>query len=183
MTISGDANWLRFPRRDGAHGGPPFDAAGRHPAAQSALRRRLHLLAVGAESFKGHSSTLDFTDEGVECGTAAAIPGRSATAARQAAYARRSVPVGGHVSNVTLTVTDREGAGVVSRMPVEPGTPPTAALRLLADGASAGQQIFFTGEASRADARSIVSYDWNFGSGRPARGPRSHAVRQPAPTS
>ena len=51
------------------------------------------------------------------------------------------------------------------------GTGPTASFTFSPSGAAVNQQIFFTAEASRATAgRQIVSYDWNFGSGRTGNG-------------
>ena len=57
---------------------------------------------------------------------------------------------------------------------VTPGVilpPPTAAFVFSPTNPVAGQMIFFSAEASRAaPGRRLVSYDWNFGSGRTATG-------------
>lgn len=70
---------------------------------------------------------------------------------------------------VILTVTDRRGvsAQIAKAVEVGAGTPPTAAFTVSPANAAIGQTIFFNAEASRAaPGRSIVSYDWDFGSGR-----------------
>ena len=74
---------------------------------------------------------------------------------------------------VTLRVTDMRGQSTqtTQTLNIAPGTPPTASFVYSPTAPHAGQTIFFTAEASRAvGARRIVSYDWNFGSGRTATG-------------
>jgi PKD repeat protein len=74
---------------------------------------------------------------------------------------------------VRLTVTDTRGASGTIALPVVVGggTAPSAVFVFSPTSPNVGQQIFFTAEASRAaPGRTIVSYDWNFGSGRTATG-------------
>jgi PKD repeat protein len=74
---------------------------------------------------------------------------------------------------VRLTVTDaRESSGSVAQpLTVIEGAPPTASFVFSPANPRAGQRIFLTAEASRAaTGRQIVSYDWNFGSGRTGTG-------------
>jgi PKD repeat protein len=74
---------------------------------------------------------------------------------------------------VTLRVTDARGQSAQTSqvVAVTGGTPPTATFVFSPTAPRSGQQIFFTAEASRAaPGRRIVSYDWNFGSGRTANG-------------
>jgi PKD repeat protein len=74
---------------------------------------------------------------------------------------------------VTLTVTDDAGnqGTATQQVTVAVGQAPTAAFSFSPTAPAVGQQIFFTGEASRAAPGSrIVSYDWNFGSGRTGTG-------------
>jgi PKD repeat protein len=74
---------------------------------------------------------------------------------------------------VTLRVTDDRGqsAQISQAVTITAGTPPTASFVYSPTAPFAGQDIFFTAEASRAaEGRRIVAYDWNFGSGRTATG-------------
>ena len=74
---------------------------------------------------------------------------------------------------VKLTVTDSRGASTTFARTIQvgPGTGPTAAFTFSPTAPAIRQNISFTAEASRATAgRHIVSYDWNFGSGRTANG-------------
>jgi hypothetical protein len=74
---------------------------------------------------------------------------------------------------VTLRVTDTRGqsAQTSQTLSIAAGTPPTASFVYSPTAPHAGQDIFFTAEASRAaNGRRIVAYDWNFGSGRTATG-------------
>jgi chitodextrinase len=116
------------------------------------------------------STTLD---EGVECGTrcsytwsfgdGGSASGITATHEYRAAGAY----------NVTLRVTDDRGTSAQTSQAVNvtAGTPPSASFVYSPTTPVAGQQIFFTAEASRAGpGRHIVSYDWNFGSGRTGSG-------------
>jgi PKD repeat protein len=75
--------------------------------------------------------------------------------------------------NVTLRVTDTRGqsAQISQTLTIAAGTPPTAVYVYSPTAPRAGQDIFFTAEASRAaNGRRIVAYDWNFGSGRTGTG-------------
>jgi PKD repeat protein len=70
---------------------------------------------------------------------------------------------------VRLTVRDSRGASasIAQAVTVGGGTAPTAAFSFSPTAPAPGQIINFTAEASRAAAgRRIVSYEWNFGSGR-----------------
>lgn len=73
----------------------------------------------------------------------------------------------------TLTATDAFGAQAVTTrsIVVNPGTPPTATFTVSPTSAGVDQVIFFNASESRpATGRTIVSYDWDFGSGRTATG-------------
>jgi len=79
------------------------------------------------------------------------------------------------VSNfqVRLTVTDRRGvsATIAKAVDVAAGTPPTATFVYSPTTPLAGDQIFWSAQATTAAAgRRIVSYEWNFGSGSFASG-------------
>jgi PKD repeat protein len=72
-----------------------------------------------------------------------------------------------------LTATDARGAsGTMARpMQIGPATPPTAVFTFSPTPVETGQVVFFNAEQSTAAAgRRIVSYDWDFGSGRTATG-------------
>lgn len=75
---------------------------------------------------------------------------------------------------VRLTATDSRGssATLAQAVQVGAGVPPTASFTFSpSSNIATGQTIFFTAEASRPSAgRRIVSYDWNFGSGRTGTG-------------
>lgn len=74
---------------------------------------------------------------------------------------------------VRLTVTDARGASTIAAQAVSVGAAaqPTASFTFSPSNPAAGQLIFFNAEASRpAAGRSIVSYDWDFGSGRTGSG-------------
>ncbi len=74
---------------------------------------------------------------------------------------------------VRLTVTDQRGAfsQTAQSLTVGPTTPPTATFSFSPTSPAINQTIFFTAEASRAvPGRRIVSYDWNFGTGRNGTG-------------
>jgi PKD repeat protein len=79
------------------------------------------------------------------------------------------------VSNfqVRLTVTDRRGvsATIAKAIDVGAGTPPTASFTYSPSNPAVSQIIFFNASASTAaPGRRLVSYDWDFGSGRTASG-------------
>jgi PKD repeat protein len=74
---------------------------------------------------------------------------------------------------VTLRVTTQRGqaATLSQSVTVAAGTPPTAAFVFSPAQPAVAQEIFFNAEASRAAAgRRIISYDWDFGSGRTDNG-------------
>jgi PKD repeat protein len=112
-------------------------------------------------------------DEGVECATRCSYTwsfgdGGSASGVN-ATHEYRTA--GSY--NVTLRVTDDRGgsAQTSQTLAVAAGTPPSASFVYSPTAPRAGQQIFFTAEASRAaSGRHIVYYDWNFGSGRTGSG-------------
>jgi PKD repeat protein len=74
---------------------------------------------------------------------------------------------------VTLRVVDDRGqsASLSQTLTVAAGAPPTSSFVYSPNPPAVSQDIFFTGEASRAaPGRTLVGYDWNFGSGRNASG-------------
>lgn len=74
---------------------------------------------------------------------------------------------------VRLTVTDPRGASgaVAQAITVGVATPPTAVFTFSPAAPAASQTIFFNAEASRpAPGRRIISYGWDFGSGRTGSG-------------
>jgi PKD repeat protein len=74
---------------------------------------------------------------------------------------------------VRLTVTDARGASSSAALPITVGeaTPPTATFTFSPSSPGVGQIIFFNAEASRpAPGRRLVSYNWDFGSGRTGSG-------------
>ena len=113
------------------------------------------------------------TDEGVQCGVACTYAwdfGDGTTGS--GVFATHQFP-GPGTFQVRLTVTDVRGASgsVAQPVTVEAGVAPTASFTFSPANPGAGQTVFFTGEASRAyPGRLIVSYQWNFGSGRTASG-------------
>src|SRR5262245_832976 len=74
---------------------------------------------------------------------------------------------------VRLTVRDADGAAALVAKPITVGggTVPTASFTFSPSNPAISENIFFTAEASRAaTGRRIVSYDWNFGTGRTGSG-------------
>jgi PKD repeat protein len=74
---------------------------------------------------------------------------------------------------VTLTVRDERGqeGALTQSVTVSAGTPPTASFTYSPNPPAVSQDIFFTAAASRATPpRTLVGYDWDFGSGRFANG-------------
>ncbi len=74
---------------------------------------------------------------------------------------------------VRLTVTDARGASATLAQPLSVGAPaaPTATFTFSPTAPAASQTIFFNAEASRpAAGRRLVSYSWDFGSGRTGSG-------------
>jgi PKD repeat protein len=74
---------------------------------------------------------------------------------------------------VRLTVTDARGASSSAALPITVGeaTPPTVTFTFSPSDPAVGQIIFFNAEGSRpAPGRRLVSYNWDFGSGRTGSG-------------
>lgn len=74
---------------------------------------------------------------------------------------------------VTLRAANASGQFVTTSQTVTvgAGTPPTASFVFSPTNPRTSQDIFFTAEASRAaNGRTLIAYDWNFGSGRTATG-------------
>lgn len=74
---------------------------------------------------------------------------------------------------VRLTATDTGGASATVAQPVTVGQggAPTASFTFSPTTPAVGQQIFFNAQASTASAgRTLVAYDWDFGSGRTGTG-------------
>jgi PKD repeat protein len=113
------------------------------------------------------------TDDGAVCGALCGYSwdfGDGYTASGIFTMHQYSVPF---TYQVRLTVTDARGASSTTAQPITVGggTPPTAAFTYSPSQPALSQLIFFTAEASRAaTGRQIVSYDWNFGSGRTGSG-------------
>jgi len=87
-------------------------------------------------------------------------------------FATHQYRAGGNYQ-VRLTVTDARGASGVIAQPVTVGvaTPPTASFTFSPTAPAVSQMIFFNAEASRpAAGRRLVSYSWDFGSGRTGSG-------------
>ncbi len=113
------------------------------------------------------------TDEGLQCGARCTYSwtfGDGSTGSGQITTHEWRAP-GSFV--VTLRVTDQRGMTSTTSQTVTVGasTAPTAVFVFSPTEPAPGQDIFFTAEASRpAPGRRIVSYDWNFGSGREGNG-------------
>ncbi|MCA1584634.1 MAG: PKD domain-containing protein [Acidobacteria bacterium] len=113
------------------------------------------------------------TDEGVVCGARCSYAwtfGDGGTASGIVATHEFRAP--GSYS-VRLTVTDERGQSVVvaQAVTVAASTPPTANFVFSPSSPLPGQVIFFNASASRASqGRRIVSYSWDFGSGRTDQG-------------
>jgi PKD repeat protein len=113
------------------------------------------------------------TDEGVACGGRCSYTwsfgdGGSASGMNVTHEFRAS---GSYT--VALRVTDERGQSVQTSqaVTVEKSAAPSAEFEFSPASPRYGQQIFFTAEKSRApEGRHIVSYDWNFGSGRTGNG-------------
>ncbi len=116
------------------------------------------------------SATLD---EGQACGAACAYAwefGDGAKGTGMFTTHQYSVP---GPFQVRLTVTDARGAsGVTAQtITVGQGAAPTASFVFSPTAPAPGTMIFFNAAASRAAVgRRIVSYEWDFGSGRTATG-------------
>jgi PKD repeat protein len=127
-----------------------------------------------ATSFSAvHFDASTSTDNGVRCGAACSYSWNFGDGSNGSGLtvSHEFRAVGSFL--VTLTVTDARGATAVTSqsLVVGAGTPPTAAFDFSPSSPLIDQTIFFTAAASRAVAgRQIVSYDWDFGSGRFASG-------------
>jgi PKD repeat protein len=116
------------------------------------------------------STTLD---EGVPCGAACHYrwdfgDGESATGI----FVKHQFTTSG-TFQVRLTVTDARGASATIARPITvgPAVAPTASFTYSPATIAIGQTIFFNAESSRpATGRRIVSYEWDFGSGRTGSG-------------
>lgn len=113
------------------------------------------------------------TDEGAPCGSACVYrwefgDGDSATGV----FVKHQYKVGG-TYQLRLTVIDARGAAstIAQAVTIGPAEAPTASFVYSPTTIAVGQTIFFNAEASRpAPLRRIVSYDWDFGSGRTGSG-------------
>ena len=109
------------------------------------------------------------TDDGVRCGSACNFAwsfGDSSTGSGETVTHAYSA-AGSYV--VTLTVADAGGASATTSrtVSVQALARPTADFSFSPVSPTAGQDIFFTAEkATAAAGRRLVSYDWDFGSGR-----------------
>lgn len=125
--------------------------------------------AFAAVSFDASTTS----NQGVACGTRCAYrwnfgDGGSATGALVLHEFRT---VGAFV--VQLTATDAQGrsASVAKTVTIGAGAAPTAVFSVSPTSPVPGQTVFFNGAASlAAPGRTIVRYDWDFGSGRTAAG-------------
>ncbi|MEW6320780.1 MAG: PKD domain-containing protein [Acidobacteriota bacterium] len=113
------------------------------------------------------------TDEGVPCGGACAYRwtfGDGGSASGQiVTYQYRTAGT----FTATLTVTDARGttASTSQSVSVTASAAPTASFTFSPTTPATSQDIFFNASASRpAAGRTIVSYQWNFGSGSTAQG-------------
>jgi chitodextrinase len=112
-------------------------------------------------------------DEGVECGAACSYTWSFGDGSSGSGMTVQHEYRAAGSYSVTLRVTDPRGqsAQTSQTITVTGGTPPTASFVYSPTTPRASQDIFFTAEASRAaSGRRIVSYDWNFGSGRTGTG-------------
>lgn len=112
-------------------------------------------------------------DEGVPCGGNCSYTWSFGDGASASGLNVEHVYRAAGTFSVSLRVTDLRGqsAQTTRALTVATGTAPTAAFSFSPTQPGVSQDIFFTAEASRAAAgRRIVSYEWNFGSGRTASG-------------
>jgi len=112
------------------------------------------------------------TDEGVACPSCTFRWDFGDSTTGTGIFATHEFQTAGNFQ-VRLTVTDIRGASAQTARPVPVafGQAPTAAFTFSPSSPAIGQLINFTAEASRAaPGRRIVSYDWNFGTGRTATG-------------
>jgi len=112
-------------------------------------------------------------DEGVECGSACSYTWSFGDGGSGSGMTASHDYRAAGAYTVSLRVTDARGqsAQTSQNITITPGSAPTASFVYSPTAPRAGQQIFFTAESSRAaTGRHIVSYDWNFGSGRTGNG-------------
>jgi chitodextrinase len=113
------------------------------------------------------------TDEGQPCGVACSYSWEFGDATKGSGiFATHRYQSPGPFQ-VRLVVTDARGASGLAAhtINVGQGAPPTAVFVFSPTTPAPGEMIFFTAEASRAaPGRRLVSFDWNFGSGRTATG-------------
>ena len=113
------------------------------------------------------------TDEGLPCGAVCSYAwdfGDGGKATGMFSTHQYSAP---GPFQVRLTVTDARGASAVTAQTITigGGTAPTASFVFSPTAPAPGQMIFFNAAASRAaTGRRIVSYEWDFGSGRTGTG-------------
>lgn len=113
------------------------------------------------------------TDEGVACGQRCTYSwdfgDRTTSSGIFTTHQFRDVST----FQVRLTVTDQRGvsATIAKTVTVGASQAPTASFEFSPTNPAAGQMIFFNASSSSAaPGRYIVSYDWDFGSGRTASG-------------
>jgi chitodextrinase len=113
------------------------------------------------------------TDEGQPCGAACAYSWEFGDGAKGSGiFATHRYQSSGPFQ-VRLIVADARGSSAIAAQTVIVGLSamPTVAFVFSPTNPAPGQMIFFTAEASRpAPGRRLVSYEWNFGSGRTATG-------------
>jgi PKD repeat protein len=113
------------------------------------------------------------TDEGQPCGVACTYSWEFGDGAKGSGIFVTHRYQAPGTFQVRLVVTDARGSSGLAAQAiiVGLGAAPTAAFVFSPTNPVAGQTIFFAAEASRAaPGRRLVSYDWNFGSGRTATG-------------
>jgi PKD repeat protein len=113
------------------------------------------------------------TDEGQPCGVPCTYSWEFGDGARGSGIFTTHRYQAPGTFQVRLVVTDARGSSGLAAQAiiVSQGAAPTAAFVFSPTNPVPGQMIFFSAEASRAaPGRRLVSYDWNFGSGRTATG-------------
>ena len=163
-----------LPRRDGAHRGPPPDRAGGDPAAEQPAGRAVHLHAGGAPSDDQRRLRCIGLDRR-RCAVRLRLHLRLGVRRRLDGDRRVRDPpvpqpgdVPGPPDGDRCAGRHRHGGAADHG---GAGRRPDGIVHLLAGEPGLGQTVFFTAEASRAAAgRQIVSYQWNFGSGRTGSG-------------
>ena len=113
------------------------------------------------------------TDEGQPCGGACSYSWEFGDGAKGSGIFSTHRYQAPGFFQVRLIVTDARGASGIAAQGINvgQGAPPTATFVFSPTTPAPGEMIFFTAEASRASVgRRLVSFDWNFGSGRTATG-------------